>query len=706
MVLSGVLAVGWWSPPGTPFGPGSSAAVDPVGTITTFRGDGIHDAQSIVTGPDGAVWFTEDIYGERPPSISRLDLDGTVTHFRSSLLWNPRGLTLGPDGALWITEDPARESGPGHLVRMTLEGEFTRFDVDHGVSGPGGLMAGPDGALWFTMGDAIGRITTAGVVSLFPVPALDPSVLVLGVPVAGPDGAVWFTTGYDGRIGRVTSDGIMSFVAVPPDPGTIAVANQLTRGADGALWFLGWTRIGRLTSVADLTMFDVLPAAVPPAEPGQLTGLLAGTGGELWFTTRSRVGRLSMAGSVTLDVATPEVGPRAVAADGSLVFMTRGDLGVGRVTVGGDVTVRDDRRLWPVHDLMSGPDGAVWIAHRGGVARVDPASLDIRIFTGAGGEGITSIASGPDGSVWFTAHNSIGRRRPDGHFQSYTGPETGLSPSSLAVAADGSVWFTRSPVGLDPFNSNRLGRISPTGELSTVALGFGLFDQAQGIIAGPDGALWFTMGSRIGRITTAGELTSFGGEGLLAPSNLTAGGDGAIWFVDRCVNCSRIGRVTMDGVVTTFELPPSTFPVAFAAGADGALWFHSSWSVGRIGFDGTVAAFDMPPELANRSVQGITVGGDGALWFTLSDAVGRATADGTFSTYPLGVDATGLGRSIRNDSVTTGADGNVWILLGNDGPLARVQVGAARPGSTAVTTTTAVAASPAVAVAATPDLAG
>ena len=143
----------------------------------------------------------------------------------------PFGITAGPDGALWFTEVAA----PNQIGRITTAGAMTEFAVptpgapgpDHGGarrgavvhrvgvrtrsagsppparspsslfptpdSGPDGIAAGPDGALWFTESYAankIGRITTAGTVTEFPIPtAAQPSRRI----AAGPDGALWFT---------------------------------------------------------------------------------------------------------------------------------------------------------------------------------------------------------------------------------------------------------------------------------------------------------------------------------------------------------------------------------------------------------------------------------------------------------------------------------------------------------------------------------
>src|SRR5262249_46106453 len=67
------------------------------------------------------------------------------------------GITKGPDGNLWFTENTNNQIG-----RITTSGIVTRFPLSPS-SGPYGITAGPDGNLWF-IGDAneIGRITTSG----------------------------------------------------------------------------------------------------------------------------------------------------------------------------------------------------------------------------------------------------------------------------------------------------------------------------------------------------------------------------------------------------------------------------------------------------------------------------------------------------------------------------------------------------------------
>src|SRR5215212_6400454 len=80
---------------------------------------------------------------------------------------SPNGIVSGPDGALWFTELNANRIG-----RVTTAGAFTEFPLPTPNSAPFWIVVGPDGALWFTeiFGNRIGRITTAGAITAFTVP--------------------------------------------------------------------------------------------------------------------------------------------------------------------------------------------------------------------------------------------------------------------------------------------------------------------------------------------------------------------------------------------------------------------------------------------------------------------------------------------------------------------------------------------------------
>src|SRR4029450_11320803 len=76
----------------------------------------------------------------------------------------------------------------------------------------------------------------------------------------------------------------------------------------------------------------------------------------------------------------------------------------------------------------------------------------------------------------------------------------------------------------------------------------------EGIIAGPDGNLWFTEPgiNKIGRITPLGVVTEFS-TGITpgaAPIGITAGSDGNLWFTE--LFGDQIGRITPLGAVIEF----------------------------------------------------------------------------------------------------------------------------------------------------------
>src|SRR5206468_1977243 len=147
---------------------------------------------------------------------------------------------------------------------------------------------------------------------------------------------------------------------------------------------------------------------------------------------------------------------------------------------------------------------------------------------------------------WFINHGgtSIGRITTGGTITDFPIPQTPVMVAeSLAAAADGSLWFTTRTSG-----AFSIGRMSPGGAVTTFTDPALLYPAA--ITAGPDGALWFVNSSSIGRITTAGVVTAFGGNGpLIQPTSLATGPDGGLWFTNRQIGA--IGRITTSGARST-----------------------------------------------------------------------------------------------------------------------------------------------------------
>jgi virginiamycin B lyase len=234
--------------------------------------------QEIVAGPDGALWFTE--YGANPPKIGRITTAGVITNEYEvpGPGSSPDGITSGPDGALWFTEYGSNEIG-----RITTAGSITEYPLPNGIR-PGDITTGPDGRLWFTEseGQKVGAINPAtGSIQEYDRPGTDPS----GIAASG--ASLWFTKHSAHKIENISTAGT-AINEFPTGTGPSGIAF----GSDNALWFTETlaNKIGRMTTGGSLTEF-VIPT--PESEPGDI---VAGPDGALWFTEfalgANKIGRI------------------------------------------------------------------------------------------------------------------------------------------------------------------------------------------------------------------------------------------------------------------------------------------------------------------------------------------------------------------------------------------------------------------------------
>jgi virginiamycin B lyase len=296
------------------------------------------------------------------------------------------GITPGPDGALWFTTWNS-------IWRLTTAGVMTEYPLpDDGVFYPQGrgatdITTGPDGALWFTEGAAykIGRITTAGVISEYPLPNHRSPQRI----VTGSDGALWFTEFID-RIGRITVDGTISEFQLTPCAGTCGrYPNGITGGPDGSLWFtdLGDDRIHSITTTGMVTDYGPLALVLNGYAPGDI---IPGPERALWFTGSGGtdiLGRITTAGVMTLFPL--PIYPRptyngynnlvpssiTTGPDGALWFASSRVSVIGRMSTQGEVTLYPLPPLgigdesWISRSITLGPDGALWIGNAGCIVR-------------------------------------------------------------------------------------------------------------------------------------------------------------------------------------------------------------------------------------------------------------------------------------------------------------------------------------------------
>jgi virginiamycin B lyase len=242
----------------------------------------------IITGPDGALWFTEE--AASGGALGRVDTQGNFTEFSLGSEVEPSHL-MSAFGNIWFTE-----AGHDDIGFMTPAAQFTFYTTPSG-STTRGIVIDPGKGVWFTEFDAdkIGVLNAGnGAIKEYAVPTQ------LAKPydiVVGPDHALWFTETHASKIGRVTLKGAFTEFRTPGAPQSLVV------GPDGALWFTETvaSKIGRMTTAGSITEY---PTPTAKSEPDVITN---GPDGALWFTEykTSQIGRITVDGTIT-EAATPD----------------------------------------------------------------------------------------------------------------------------------------------------------------------------------------------------------------------------------------------------------------------------------------------------------------------------------------------------------------------------------------------------------------
>jgi virginiamycin B lyase len=244
------------------------------GTYTTSNLYPQPQAAFWALGSDGALWYTP--FGTPANAIYRMTVaNGSAMPAGSySTAGTTTGLTGGSDGNIWFTESTG---GNAWVGRLTTGGALTEFPVTPGTVPQVGIAFGSDGALWFIDDhNMVNRMTTTGTVTnRYAITAGGGDQMV-----SGPDGALWFTEYSSGMIGRITTSGALSEFPIP-------TANSLPNGiafaADGSLYFSEDTnsgKAGRLQFPMNCTTTANAPSgnATVAVTTYDATGGAAGTG--------------------------------------------------------------------------------------------------------------------------------------------------------------------------------------------------------------------------------------------------------------------------------------------------------------------------------------------------------------------------------------------------------------------------------------------
>jgi streptogramin lyase len=240
---------------------------------------------TIVTGADGALWFTESSRGV----IGRITREGYLKEFR---LPNPGS---GPYG---ITVGRRRQPLVHRALRrpdreMTPSGHVTEYGGLTENSQPWDITPMRDGSLWFTEEnvDQVGVIYPSGAVYEFPVGMGNLPTFI----TTGPGGNVWFTEELGNKIVRLTPGltGITPKMVEYPLLTDGALPWDINPGPDGNIWFteLAGRNIGKIAPNGTITEYPV------PGEYG-MAGIFAGPERRphVVHGERQRPGRIDQAG--------------------------------------------------------------------------------------------------------------------------------------------------------------------------------------------------------------------------------------------------------------------------------------------------------------------------------------------------------------------------------------------------------------------------
>lgn len=327
-----------------------------------------HLLGGLTVGPDGALWFP-NAFGApylwratpaTPPAFSATLTPGDT---------QPRTALLGPDGAIWLAE--AKSNTLGRFVPPA--GPYVSFPLPAKPAGtfvgPLDIVNGPDGRFWIPRPQDLLAVTPAGAATRYEIPGVEPSDAV-----TGPDGAVWVTGFGTDNVARITAGGSATVFPLPAGSGPAGI----TTGPDGALWIgLGKSSAGilRLTTGGAWTVTPLMWSS-------QVSSLTTGPDGAIWFAdlAGSRIGRLTLAdlpGPAVLSLS-PSTGPAGT------VVRVRGEglLGVTGVRVGG--TRASFRRASGGVDVTIPPGaGAAPIVVSTGTARTVPTAASTFSYTTA-----------------------------------------------------------------------------------------------------------------------------------------------------------------------------------------------------------------------------------------------------------------------------------------------------------------------------------
>ncbi len=296
-----------------------------------------------------------------------------------------------------------------------------------------------------------------------------------------------------------------------------------------------------VVSVAQAAPIGTLKQFRIPTDNGNPLDITQGSDGNFWFTEshvnppqgqNHHVGRITPSGQITEFLVCDFCFPSDIAqGSGGVLYFTRSDPGLGRITTSGTVL----------------PD-------------VVPPN------TNANGNGVA--ARGDD--VYYAAFNTNSiwhYHAATNAFTEFPIPTPAAVPFDVAIAEDGTVWFSE-------FGADRIGRLNPTtGVITEFPVGSGP-NGPRGIAIATDGKIWFTkrFEHTVGFLEPAtGVVTTFPLAGSPGPEGIAVAPDGSVWFTQSVAG--NVARITADGVITEAKRIKGSEPFGITVAPNGDPWY-------------------------------------------------------------------------------------------------------------------------------------
>jgi streptogramin lyase len=266
------------------------------------------------------------------------------------------------------------------------------------------------------------------------------------------------------------------------------------------------------------------------------------------------------------------------------------------------------------------------------------------------------ITQGPDGNIWAAVGGKVAKITPAGQVTEFDPPSI-ATPQGITTGPDGNLWVTQS---------GGVAKFSPAAPNSATGFSVPYISQPQTITTGPDGNLWTASGDEVVKIPPANpagqthkKVTGLDARGI-------ASSGGRLWVVNR--SGKAIVSVTTDfGTITPH--PVTAGPQEVAGGPNGQVAYgdpgQNPQEVGRL-TQGAAAQKSLAPA---SDPFGITYAkSDGAYWFAEFSAqkVGRLTTDGKVT--HLGSFSAGSGPR----HITTGPNNTLWVSLEQGQKIGRI----------------------------------